>query len=356
MACSRPRESGWRGLLGQVPGLRPVYRALRAAWWRLKDGVTDRWWLLRGAAPFGLWSRRHVIAVWAEAAADRDRVYAGGGRLWLDSPQVLRNYVFPQFQGRNWYEYIAARYCPQPRALGLSLCCGDGEVERNLIRYRICQACEGVDISPDAIAVAQQRAEASGMSQVLTYRVSDVERARGEPARYDLIVAWMALHHLRNLRHVFREVRRALKPEGIFVVNEYVGPSRFQVPDRQVAFINSLLSELPADLRRKPTGEVKERFDRPPIHQIVRHDPSEAVSSHRILPLLRRHFAMAECVGYGGTVLNWLLEGIVQNFREDDPEHRAHLERLYAAERELLGTGRFASDFAFVVAQRPARP
>jgi SAM-dependent methyltransferase len=241
-----------------------------------------------------------------------------------------------------------------PRPLGLSICCGDGEVERNLIRYRICQSAKGIDISPQAIELARSRASEAGMDGALSYRVGDVERLSLEPGKYDLVVAWMALHHLRRLSHVFRQVRRTLKPGGIFVVNEYVGPARFQLPDRQVAFVNSFLSTIPEELRRKPDGQIKARFERAPVRQIIRHDPSEAVSSHRLLPLLRRHFDIAECVGYGGTLLNWVLEDVIQNFDPAKPDHRRLLDDLYETEREALRSGDFASDFAFVIARRPA--
>jgi ubiquinone/menaquinone biosynthesis C-methylase UbiE len=319
----------------------------------VKDSVHHHWWALRGAIPLGLHATQRVDSVWSEAAEQRERIHKGEATLWLDSPQVLRSYVFPQFEGKHWYQYVADRYCLQPRERGLSLCCGDGEVERNLLRFGICQRCEGLDVSVHALQIARRKADEAGSTHRLSYRVADIERARLTPESYDVIVAWMALHHLRNLRHVFREVRRALRPDGIFIVNEYVGPARFQVPDERVPLVNSLLASLPDELRRKPGGAgIKESFARPRLSEIIRHDPSEAVSSPRILPELRRRFVIAEEIGYGGTILQWLLDGIVQNFRDDDPEHRAHLERLCAAERELLRSGAFPSDFAFVVAQR----
>ncbi len=338
---------------GGVPGLKPAYRCVRSAWWRIKDAAVNAWWLTKGAMPLGWSSQRRVATVWAEMADQRDQVHMGEATVWLDSAQVLRDYVFPQFGDKPWYRYVADRYCTQPREHGLSLCCGEGEVERNLLRYVICRTCEGVDVSPHALEVARREAAAAGFADRLKYRAADIERLCLPAETYDIVVGWMALHHLRNLRHVFREVRRALKPNGIFIINEYVGSARFQVPDDRVEIINSLLDSLPEELKQKADGTgIKERFVRLPLPDIIRHDPSEAVSSHRILPELRRHFAIAEQISYGGTVLQWVLEGILQNFREDDPEHRAHLEQLYAAERELLESGRFASDFAFVIARR----
>lgn len=335
------RQEEWKSHLRRVPGLVCAYRWLRDGWWRM-----------RAALPLGSGAKRRIASVWGGDAVGRDSPTRRAPREWLDSKEVLWGYVFPQFGGLDWYHYVAQRYCPQPRGMGLSLCCGDGHVERDFLRYGVCEAAEGVDASPDAIEVCQREAEAAGLSERLSYRVQDVERGRLRPSSYDVVVAWMALHHLRRLTHVFREVRRALRPGGVFIVNEYVGPARFQVPTRRVAVINEILQELPEELRRLRGGGIKERFDPPKLPEIIRHDPSEAVCSHRILPLLRRNFVLAECVEYGGTVLNWLLSGIVQNFRSDDAEHRKWLDRLYAAEREVLESGKFGTDFAFVIAER----
>ncbi len=346
----------WRDRLKRVPGLRPAYRALRGAWWKAKDTAGHTYWRLRAALPVSSSTRARVSEVWGESAVGLDAGVEWRTKGWLGVEDVLWRYVFPRFGGEDWYHYLARRYCPQPRALALSLCCGSGVVERDFIKYGLCTSAEGVDISPEAIDVCRRAAEAAGLSDRLSYRVLDVERAPLEPGRYDIIVAWMALHHLCRLEHVLAQVRTALKPGGIFVANEYVGPARFQLPDRQVELVNSVLADLPDGLRRLPEGGLKERFIRPSLREIIEHDPSEAVRSHRILPLLRRRFPSLECIDYGGTVLNWLLIGISQNFEPGDPQHRAVLDRACAAEREALAGGRFSSDFAFVIAPCPDTP
>ncbi len=289
--------------------------------------------------------------VWGTQAQQREQLCSGEGTRWLDSVDVLQDYVFPQFGRRDWYQYVADHWCREPRALGLSLCCGDGGVERNLLRFGICVSCEGIDISEEAVRLCQEKAAAEGLANRLSYWAADIEAANLGRGRYDAVIAWMALHHVRRLRRVFEKVRRALKPDGIFIVNEYVGPVRFQLPRKQVELINSLLANVPEDLRREAGGDIKQRFLRPRLADIVDRDPSEAVHSDRIVPLLRRSFTVVDCVEYGGTVLNWLLDSIVQNFQLEDPAHRAVLERLYEAERSALASGEFSSDFTFVVAR-----
>jgi SAM-dependent methyltransferase len=259
--------------------------------------------------------------------------------------------VFPRFGGEDWYRYVAERYCSAPRALALSLCCGDGHVEQNLIKYRICDAAEGVDISPEAIAVCRDAAAQLGCDR-LSYRVADVERERLPERKYDLIVAWMALHHLRRLDHVLRQVARALAPDGIFIASEYVGPPRFQLPRRQIEAANALLQDIPAQLRLLPAaGGVKERCDPAPLARMLQNDPSEAVSSHRIIPAVGRHPEIVEQIDYGGSLLMVVLSGIAQNFDSAVPEHRVVLDRLYRAERSVLASGELPSDFTFLVAR-----
>ena len=103
-----------RRLLRCVPGLRPVYRAARAGWQRLRRG--------RLTAE----ERRRAAAHWGQMAAVDPGDHIRRAALWLTSGQVLRSYVFSRFGGINWYEYLRQRYCPRPRRLGLSVYCGGG--------------------------------------------------------------------------------------------------------------------------------------------------------------------------------------------------------------------------------------
>ncbi len=344
-------QVSWRASLGRVPGLKRLWRGLRNFWWRLHDGARAGYWRARAALPLGLKAKQRVSTVWGAAASCGTGGEKGRPKGWLDCEDVLWRYVFPRFGGKDWYRYLADRYCTAPRALALSLCCGDGHIERDLIRYGICRAAEGVDLSPEAIAVCRAAATQVGAER-LSYRVADIERERLLEGKYDLIIAWMALHHLHRLDYVLREVRRGLAPGGIFVANEYVGPPHFQLPRAQIGMANTLLPEIPEHLRRiAPSGRVKDRCDPAPLSRMLQDDPSEAVSSHRIIPAVRRHLDIIERIDYGGSLLMILLSGIAQNFDTTDLEHRAVLDHLYAAERERLASGQLASDFAFVVAK-----
>ena len=336
--------SGLRNALKRVPGLAPAYRGLRAGW----QGLRARANAFAEERRAAVVRKRHAAAVWDQIAA----AGAGGERArgWLTCSQVLLDYVFPKFGGRDWYDYVRETCCPHPRDLGLSLCCGEGAVERHMIKRQIVRACEGVDISPQSVAVCRAAAEAEGMS-TLTYRVGDVENLPLPRDTYDLVVGWMALHHLADPGRVFARVSRALRPDGVFIVNEYIGPPRFQMPSLQAELIDEWVRKLPEELRRTATGIIRQGFTPPTVAQVIARDSSEAIASDRILPELEQQFVITERVDYGGVLLQWLLEDTAHNFDRHNPEHQAWLDRLYEAERDILRRGLLKSDFTFIIAR-----
>ncbi len=325
-------------ILRRLPGARPLVRAARRGCAWLQDhgpGAGAR----RAQRVAEYWDSQPPLA---EAARE-------GPRNWLACEHVLRDYVFPSLHGLDWYCFIAERYCQTgPRRKALSLCCGKGDLERGLFLTGVCSDFDGIDISPEAIEISQR--EALALDGTFSYRVADLERITLPEGAYDLVLGWMGLHHLRNLSHLFAQVRRSLRPGGLFVVNEYVGPPRFRMTAAAVRLVNEWQSQVPPELLRVPGGEIRGVFTSPDPAEVARRDPSEAVSSHRLLPELARHFHILERCDYGGTLVQWALADILPNFNHDNPEHRAYLEKLYEMERQAIRTGVIESDFAFVVA------
>jgi SAM-dependent methyltransferase len=213
---------------------------------------------------------------------------------------------------------------------------------------------EAVDIADGAIEKAVRAAQQDGLGHI-QYRVADLNRIILLPNSYDIIFGISSIHHVSALEHLFHQVYQALKPGGYFFMDEYVGASQYQWPDRQLHYINEALRMLPAKFRlsiSKP-GEEKPFVWRPTVQEMNDGDPSEAVRSADILPLLKQVFGEVEFRGYGGSLLHMLLEDIAGNFREDDPEHLAWLQRLFDFEDELIATGKIPHDFAVLIVRKP---
>jgi hypothetical protein len=81
-------------------------------------------------------------------------------------------------------------------------------------------------------------------------------------------------------------------------------------------------------------------------------DPSEAVRSSDLYPLLNAHFELECDIALGGTLLNLLLWGErVNRFDPQDHVHNQVLLEACALEHDLMNSGVLGSDFRFIVAR-----
>jgi len=162
----------------------------------------------------------------------------------------------------------------------------------------------------------------------------------------------MALHHFEQLEHIFTQIHEALEPGGVFVYNEYVGPSRFQWTDLQLTLINRFRACLPPALRMTREGKPAPLITRPDLDRFIQTEPFEAIRSEEILPLTRKHFNIIDQRDYGGTLLHMLFHGIMGNFDEENEDHVALIRILCTMERAMMETGILPSDFTVVAARR----
>jgi hypothetical protein len=196
---------------------------------------------------------------------------------------------------------------------------------------------------------------------------------------------------------VFAQVALTLKPGGLFVLHEYVGASQFQFPARQRQVIQACYDLLPGRYRQPveaaldqasilPAGRdwrwlakrvVDKLRDRdlvaavsrrlrqayavrrgvrpvraspnlPTVRSLQALDPSEAIRSAEIVPLLESYFEIVELKALGGSILQFLLVDIAGNF--EDEAGGQLLDMLFAVEDALMASGDLATDFAFIVA------
>ena len=315
------------------------------------------------------------------------------GLYWYEVAEVLRG-INRRISGEpetDWVTHTLRQHLkdrlPVPRMLSLG--CGTGHLERSLARLKAFSRCDGYDISQAAVDKARQSAGESGDDHI-HYEVLDVNTLELGENSYDVAWCYGSLHHFVELEGVIRQLKHAIKPSGLFVFNEYVGPARFQFSDRHKEIANACLQLIPMRYRRileEPSQPVLE-VSRPSRTDSIRHrlgnllgaetpgpeetapgqsyrcevgfptarevqddDPSESVRSHEILGVLREHFELVEECQWGGNILQFLLSGIAGNFQDDDPHARSLIQLLWRIESTLLDCAELHSDFAYVVAR-----
>jgi len=124
--------------------------------------------------------------------------------------------------------------------------------------------------------------------------------------------------------------------------------------DAQIRVINDQLQQIPKDLRRLVADHTKfkERVVRKSVSYMIVADPSEAVRSSEIVPLLEDYFSILEITGYGGAILHELLYDIAGNFCEENTGSLDRLRKLFEVEDQLTASQTVNDDFAVIIATR----
>jgi SAM-dependent methyltransferase len=272
---------------------------------------------------------------------------------WWDIPEVNRrwNLLITGSPDIDQYSYVSGKYLKAKRTLvGVSLGCGNGNRE-----IRWVQACENLrlscyDISKERIEQAKINSGNADLSSKLSFEVGDVHTLELGSEKCDVVVIEGALHHFQSIVTVLDKVRRCLKDEGIFIVNEYIGPSRFQWTDAQLDAANRVLHMIPEGYRKKYFGgRIKKKIHRPGRLSMFLNDPSESAESHLIEDAIASQFRVLERKEYGGTLLQLVFKDIAHNFINEKAETKELLKTIFNIEDEMLRKGEIKSDFVFYV-------
>lgn len=256
---------------------------------------------------------------------------------------------------REWLNGWARRYFAGENLRVLVLGCGEGWLERGIAAWPFVAQIDAVDFAAEAVGRAKQIAEEKGLAKI-AYDVVDLNRAELPKNAYDVIVAHAVLHHVENLEHAFAQLDGALRPQGTLIVNEYVGPKRFQFGDDVLRIMNELLACLPSRFRRGAIEpRVYEKRERPTVEQMIANDPTEAVRSDELAGFIERTFRVVDRRRIGGTILQHLLYDIAHNFRFDVPRERALVEMLCTIEAALVDAARIPCDFVLLAARKQRR-
>jgi 2-polyprenyl-3-methyl-5-hydroxy-6-metoxy-1,4-benzoquinol methylase len=274
---------------------------------------------------------------------------------WLEHPiaRAFINYRVSGDPNIGVAEHWRRTYLSTPAPLALSVGCGFGGFERDAYRMGLAERFDAIDISSKAIEQAKTYAAEAGLSDRLSYAAVDLEHETLAENHYDAIFGISSIHHVKDLEGLFRQCHRALKPGGLFFLEEYVGPSRFQTDAETVLKINELLKFLPEYYRKSVylEGRPRDTYENTPLSWFDENDPSEAVRSEEIIPLLSERFDIIEYRPYGGALLHMLLSGTAGNFDPTVASDVALLRVIALTEVWLEKAGALKSDFAAIVAK-----
>lgn len=294
-----------------------------------------------------------VDAAWGDPAT-----WIAEGDQWTHLPKIVqmvnrRVTGDPNCAPLAWFFHRLAQEQPVPLGRVMVVGCGSAKAELGLVRNGWAQSAVGVDLSPRALALAAEAAQAEGLTSVLHRQANmnalPVGEDGFEPGSFDAVFGLSGVHHCENLEGLYAALATLLKPRGWLYLDEYIGPARFQWTETQVALISGVLAMLPERMARTLSGILKRGFRRATPAEVIAVDPSEAVRSDEIVALLPGWFSIEAFRGYGGNLLHPALGQIAQNFH-DDPD--GLLDRMIALEEQFLADGLLRDDFAIVLARK----
>ena len=257
----------------------------------------------------------------------------------------------------DWITHSAGLLAKFPKPVkALSLGCGFGVIERVLRRSDYCQLIHGLDVAEGAIEGARKAAQEQGLDG-LTYEVADLNTATLPKETYDAVYVHAALHHVFQLEHLLDQIKQTLKPGGLFVVYEYIGPSQMQFPRRDLELADVFLKAIPERYRSMPRlKNVKKEAPRLSLDTMNSSDPSESVRASEIVPLIASRFEVKHFSYVGGTLLLLIFSEIAGNFKENDAEIIPLVEALIVLDNFLIDNKVLPSYHVYMVCEKTENP
>ncbi len=274
------------------------------------------------------------------------------GANWWIIPEVKQreNIRISGNKDKTFDEYLVEYYLKEGKNLKLlSVGCGVGNREIRFAESGIFEEVIGIDLSFDLIEEAQKKVLNKKLKNIW-FKQADFYKYHLESNYFDIILFHSSLHHFKQIDQIAKRISEALKTNGLLILNEYIGKNRLQFSKDRLSEMNKLLKTIPKEYKsRHLTGFTKKRIYSPGLIRMIVSDPSEAVESETIQPVIHNHFDIIEEKKIGGDLLMMVLKDIAYHFVDpDDKTSKDVLYKLFEEEDRYLKNTKYA-DFIFGV-------
>lgn len=202
---------------------------------------------------------------------------------------------------------------------GISIGCGEAEKEMILMRQGVVKYFDLFEYSDVRIAKGMESARALGLLDRIAFHKSDVFN-NPVNKRYDFVHWNNSLHHMFDVPTAVKFSRSVLKKGGIFYMDDFVGPSRFQWSDMVLSVVSIVRRKILAMLLLDAHSSLPftEKIDRPDPVIDLAYDPSEAADSDQIIPSIKENFPSAIIIPTGGVIYQLALQGVLEHINRDE--------------------------------------
>ena len=272
--------------------------------------------------------------------------------FWI-IPEVRKrwNKLITENEDQPYENYISEKYF-QYRSKVKILALGSGICSHEILLAELNPNCEieCYDFSDELLLKAKSVAEEKKLKNI-SFHAENILKYDFEQKKYDAVFFHAALHHFDHIPEFLNQlVIKNLCPQGLLIINEFVGANRLQYSKIQLHFINKAIALIPMEYRKIfKTNIYKKRFSGSGVLRMVVADPSECVDSQSIIPAIHHKFDVVEEKFYGNNILQSALKDIAHHFVELTPSKKKVLQEIFDLEDEFLQ--KHPSDFVFGIYQ-----
>ena len=115
---------------------------------------------------------------------------------------------------RHWKKFVARQTDLQAEQSCLDLCCGTGDIAREVLRQYPSSKVTGLDFSEEMLNIA----ESKNTSEIIVeYMPGDAMNIPFHDAVFDAVTIGYGMRNVQNISKCLGEILRVLKPEGVLV-------------------------------------------------------------------------------------------------------------------------------------------
>ena len=269
---------------------------------------------------------------------------------WLSNPIIAKaiNYRLSGGQTEGyWLTWLVNSFFNNQRFDNLlSVGCGVGNHEILMAKLGLARHIDAFDFSETSLEIARKDAAAAGV-EINFYQDDFNLFVLDKNKKYDLVFCSGSLHHVKEIERCLSIIQNCLKPDGYFIVNEYIGDCYNIYNERQLDLINRIYRCFDSKLR-SGTSEI---FLSQSIEKIFAKDPSEAVRSKLILPFLKLYFNVEVLNQAGGGLLHEIYPLLDHcQLSDGSPKSETIVKLLLEIEKILMDLpGGLPSDFCLCI-------
>lgn len=270
---------------------------------------------------------------------------------WQGNHHIVRaiNKLVYNTDSTTWGEGLTKRVLAEyadrlPLAHGVSVACGNGRKEMDLITAGLVERFTFYEIAEQRAEDGMGFARRRGIEDRVEFRIEDVFAGPTEDIAetFDLVVWYNALHHMIDTPAAIKWSRDVLRPGGVFLMDDFIGPDRFQYAPEVIEAAHAFRTSLPDDVYvwDGPYQPRRPRRALVPADAVIAQDPSEAADSSRILEGLDTYFPDRTHFDVSSGALIFGLADIASRLLE--PQYEPFIELVLRVDQMLIKDGHHA--------------